>query len=592
MKKRISIRSRMFLSFSTLIVAALVLVSSAINKAASDMILQNAIRASRRELTLIRNILDANIGSISDYVVSVSLDERVIDTMRDCPTMPTGLAASEVIRNLNRAVGAVVVRNRNIVAWDFLTMDHCFLGAGGNELKTQPLDEEYYANVGQSDACQLMGPFPLRIGQKGYQQPQPTFVVSKSVLDLNTMETYGYATFFVQETMLSSSFQGSAMGGTQYCILSPEGRILSSSATVERPSEERYFEALPHDDYITLLAVGSIVAGSGGDKMLYMAESYGKLEWTIVAMVPMHILLWEQGTIDRTIFISALATCMLSFLCSFFLAHSLSRPVLRLAGYMDDMSMDNMDPVPSFGSSREIAALYDGYNGLLQKVNSLLIDVYREEEEKSKFQFMLLQSQIKPHFLYNTLETIKSLVDLDLNGTASLAISAAASFYRISLNKGNDILTVADEIELSKQYMYIQQLRYVEYLAYEFSVEAGVGRYLIPKLTLQPILENAIYHGIKEKQEKGRIRVHISTTQETLVFRVWDDGVGMDAVKLDRLRNELGQTDSEQNRSFGLASVNHRIRLLYGESYGISVDSQTGAYTEICLVLPKREMGK
>ena len=219
----------------------------------------------------------------------------------------------------------------------------------------------------------------------------------------------------------------------------------------------------------------------------------------------------------------------------------------------------------------------------------MMQEIYRQQEEKSIYQFQLIQSQIRPHFLYNTLEMIKSLVDCQMYGEAGRAILAMSRFYRLSLNTGNDICSVTQEIQLARQYLYIQRLRYAEYMDYVIEDCEAAGEYCIPKLTLQPLLENSIYHGIKEKQGMGKIVLRMELTEDTLRFHVWDNGAGISPDLLQKLRQSLQEEEKKEEASFGLYSINRRIRLFFGPEFGLELESRQGEYTCITVTIPKTQ---
>jgi two-component system sensor histidine kinase YesM len=169
--------------------------------------------------------------------------------------------------------------------------------------------------------------------------------------------------------------------------------------------------------------------------------------------------------------------------------------------------------------------------------------------------------------------------------TALKASKSLASFYRMSLSSGNEIITIKDELELTKSYLEIQGLRYSEYLDYDFEIDEQINKYYIQKLMLQPIVENAIYHGIKPLERRGKILIKGRIAEDNVVLSVWDNGVGIDG---NIIENILSSGEGGKN-SFGLASINHRIKLAYGDEYGLRIDSKIDEYTNVEIVIPKKE---
>ena len=161
-----------------------------------------------------------------------------------------------------------------------------------------------------------------------------------------------------------------------------------------------------------------------------------------------------------------------------------------------------------------------------------------------------------------------------------------AGFYRISLSKGNDIITIRDEMHLIESYLSIQKLRYVEYLDYRIDIDIEILNYRIPKLTLQPLVENSIYHGLKEKEDKGILVIRGFREQDAIKIEVFDDGVGMSEEEITRVLNLSRLTKDRVNSDFGVHNVDSRLKLLYGEEYGLTIESRLGEYTRVTVKLP------
>jgi two-component system sensor histidine kinase YesM len=213
--------------------------------------------------------------------------------------------------------------------------------------------------------------------------------------------------------------------------------------------------------------------------------------------------------------------------------------------------------------------------------------VTREQKQLRKAEFELLQAQINPHFLYNTLDTIVWSAAAGNQKQVVKMVGSLSDFFRSSLNKGKEIVTIRDELQHVRSYLEIQQIRYQDILSYEIDVPEELFDYQIPKITIQPIVENALYHGIKNKRGGGTIVVSGKDEGETMLIQVKDDGKGMKPERLKEITKGLEGEKLENSAIYGLYNVNERIRLSFGEEYGISVESEYEVGSCVSIRLPK-----
>ena len=215
------------------------------------------------------------------------------------------------------------------------------------------------------------------------------------------------------------------------------------------------------------------------------------------------------------------------------------------------------------------------------------MELNRQEQDKLRaMELALLQSQINPHFLYNTLDTIIWLVETGKNEQAVEMVTSLSNFFRSSLSQGRDIITLGEEEIHVRSYLEIQQVRYRDILRYEIHVQPELRGCMLPKLTLQPLVENALYHGIKLRRGLGCILVDAAQEDDRVCITVRDDGAGMPPERLQQLRQSL---DTEEPVGFGLRTVYRRLRLLYGEQCSMELESEPGAGTTVTLRFPIRK---
>ena len=253
--------------------------------------------------------------------------------------------------------------------------------------------------------------------------------------------------------------------------------------------------------------------------------------------------------------------------------HSVTKPVRQLAGVADQVAKGNFSVRADCSTRDEIQLLAESFNHMTEDLESLVTRIQEEQQNLKNMELKLLQAQINPHFLYNTLDTIVWLIEGGKNQEAMDMVMALSEFFRILLSKGRDFISIREEERHIRSYLEIQQFRYGDILEYEIRIDPVIYDCRILKMTLQPLVENSIYHGIKPKRGKGKILVEALRQGDRICLSVSDDGVGMTGEELERVRKGLYKVEDQNDGGFGIANVFERIRLNYGDSYGLRVDS-------------------
>lgn len=281
---------------------------------------------------------------------------------------------------------------------------------------------------------------------------------------------------------------------------------------------------------------------------------------------------------------------LFSTLAAWVISGSISKPIRELHKMTKSISEGNLDVRVENKNVDEIAGLGLSFNIMTQKVKELLERSIKEQKELKKSELKVLQAQINPHFLYNTLDTIVWMAESNRNEEVIEIVRALSSFFRITLSKGKDWISISDEVSHIRSYLIIQKIRYRDILDFSIEVDSSILEYKILKLTLQPLVENALYHGIKNKREGGTIIIRgYKVDEDRIVFEIIDNGAGMPAERLAEIRNELGSglmAPVVNDSGFGLNNVHKRIRLYYGTQYGLKVDSEIRRGTHISVLIP------
>lgn len=273
------------------------------------------------------------------------------------------------------------------------------------------------------------------------------------------------------------------------------------------------------------------------------------------------------------------------------LSRSIYTPIKKLHDVTTTITKNDLQALMTSDNVDEITELGMSFNIMIGKIKELLDSKIKEQENLKKAELRALQAQINPHFLYNTLDTIIWMAESKKTDQVVKIVTALSSFFRISLSKGMDWITIGEEVERIKSYLTIQKMRYHDILDFKIEVDRDVAENTILKLILQPLVENALYHGIKNKRQGGTISVRARRRgEDEVLLEVEDDGIGFTPQKLAQLRTELNDDsgDIKMESGYGIGNVNNRIRLYYGRQYGLSIESEYSSGTCVTLVIPAK----
>lgn len=327
-----------------------------------------------------------------------------------------------------------------------------------------------------------------------------------------------------------------------------------------------------------------------GEKYLVTRTDMKTTGWTLVSMVPYKSVMTETMAISGVMILAVAITLIVTLLLLNRILTGVVKPLKKLEKYMVQVNPDNMDQRMEILTDDEIGHLSMKFNQMMDRIRNLKEQVIEEQEDKRKYELQALQAQINPHFLYNTLDSIIWMAETNDSNIVAMT-EALAKLFRISLNKGNEEISLERELEHVKNYLIIQSMRYADKFTYEISAEPGVERCRTIKLILQPIVENCIYHGIKKKRGTGKITIRAYRREQNLIIEVSDDGCGMPEEICRKILSDEIESENISGSGIGVKNVNERIQLRFGKKYGLSYSSEEGVGTTVTYVLPYNEGG-
>jgi len=484
-----------------------------------------------------------NIGEYVDRSRIVSLEGRIYDTLGDRVVRSPSLFRADEYRAIEGSIGRLIWRDRRAI-----------VGMGG----------------------------PV---------PASALELSKIVIDPSTGRYIGVLSISIKPDALSRGFAGVGDGsGGEIFIVDGDGIVVASQR------RDRLFSSVagePYFSHVKSAELGSRVFRADGKSVLVTSApilAERGLEWYAVIAVPMRGVAAENGRILLAIILTGLVCACLTLVFSRRIAGSVTEPVRSLIRFTKRISEGDFDATIRVDSEDEIGTLARHFDAMVKSVKDLIVENYVEQRKKREYELSLLQSQVNPHFLYNSIENIRSLA---MGGDSAGAYAVATSlggFYKGVLSDGRDIITVAEELELNRNYLNTQKYRHRDLFEYSIEVDPAIGGCSIQKLTLQPLVENSIQHGLRGFKTRGFVRIRGRLDGALVRIEVEDDGRGMDQAFAESLLAS-GAAGTREGH-FGLRNLDERIKLHFGPSYGIGIKTEPGLGTRVEVVLPFTAEGR
>lgn len=333
------------------------------------------------------------------------------------------------------------------------------------------------------------------------------------------------------------------------------------------------------------VSAGIKVKSVSGQEMMVYTRHLKTNGWLVAALLPTNEMFHDVRTMQNSIHFTMIAVIVCSVLACVVLSRLIVLPIKRLT---DTVSVEDVTSIAnvSSGGAREIQILSDKINELLSRVRQLIEQVKEEQEKKREAELSLMQEQINPHFLYNTLYSVQQLCELDESKEASAMVLALSNFFRTGLSRGEDVITIDTEINHVKNYLVIQHMKYGDKFEYEIEIAPDIRDCRILKLTLQPLVENALHHGIQNQAGKGMITITGKREGGRILFEVRDTGAGMARERLEQVKKSMNQEEGYSQVSFGLRNVYSRLMLYYDGEAGLEIESVQGRGTVIKVYIP------
>ena len=584
-KKFKSIQSVIFAVLSVLLLGAVIIITVISLSYTRQSVFENS---SLYTQTIIQQ-MNQNIDSYIDYMENTSY---LVSSNEDVQKYLFGDTADLEARDRILSQFETILDSRSdILNLGIIAENGRMLINNGQRLTNQDLDihsQEWYTNALEGrESVYLTSSHVQHIisGERPWVITLSRGIRNK---EMGTgQEKEGVFFIDLNYSAISELCDQSMVGNQGYAfIVDADGNI------VYHPQQQQLYNELQTENIDLVMNAGSDIVtwGDGINKKMYSISRSEKTGWTVVDCVRVEELLRRSNEAQSIYVLVAIGLMAVALFFSRFVAKSITLPIQRLCDSMErvqegDFSVSDI----VVDSENEIGSLTKSFNVMTQRIHELMAQNIREQEAKRKSELKALQSQINPHFLYNTLDSIIWMAEGKKNEEVVLMTASLARLLRQSISNEDELVSIGQEIEYARGYLTIQKMRYKDKLEFWIEVEPSILNIRLIKLVLQPVIENAIYHGLKYKESRGLLLVKGFMKNGNAVLQVIDDGVGMDQETLDHIY-ERHKVDYHSN-GVGIYNVQKRLQLYYGNEYGIVYESKPGEGTTATITIPGQQEG-
>ncbi len=580
-----SVRSAILCLFSILIVVTMIIFFLISINYTKKTVLENSTDYASR---LVRQV-NHDIDSYIDYMENIS--SLVIhggDVQQYLFTGMMGKNKQEAYNRILTQFRTVVETRRDISNIAVVTLDGQYIINDGKDQLNKNIqleNVEWYKEALEGVDRILTSSHVQNVIQNNYKW---VITFSRGIQNPETKEIQ--AVFFIDLNykILKELCERNSLAKDSYVFI-----IDKSGQIIYHPKQQLLYNGLTTEKIADVLTCESdyFVTQEGEKSKLYTISVSEKTGWRVIGVAAISELMKNKEETQNLYIITAVVLLCIAVILANFFTTAIARPIKKLKDSMKEVEKGNFKNAGVVvRSGREIGSLENSFNVMTIKIQELMEQIIYEQKQKRKSELKALRSQINPHFLYNTLDSIIWMAEGGKNREVVRMTSALAKLLRQSISNEEELISLEREVDYVRNYLIIQKMRYKDKLEYEIEVDKKIQKENIINLILQPLVENAIYHGIKYKGAKGLIRIEGYEEKEKILLKVIDNGIGMDEETLQGIFYK--SKDKEGSSGVGVYNVQTRIQLFYGAEYGLRFESTFGEGTTVTILLPKNVSAK
>jgi two-component system sensor histidine kinase YesM len=414
------------------------------------------------------------------------------------------------------------------------------------------------------------------------------FTAVKTLHNSISGQYYGTLLLSIDESCLYNIYRDSLESDSSFSIIDSSGNIVSHST---RDRVGTRFDFKPFAKLLNGPAAKHQVIRTGHRKYLCIYQKVERVNWTIINLIPLATVSQDINALALKIFLISLVLISFSVSLAVLISRKIAIPLINLKKRVQSHSQP-VNESPESTLTDEITVLTREYEHIVAELEKTINHLLKEQEEKRKAELHALQMQIRPHFLYNTINSIKCLLWAGKTELIEPTVNALVNLLEQTISRKEELISLEEELQCVKDYIYIQEIRSSHTIRSSFQIPEALQACLIPKLLLQPLVENAIFHGFEPKPATGKIwgtlSIYATAIGRDLQLEILDDGVGMEQSRAEKLLTDDNRLNAGRFSGIGVKNVQERIQLYFGARYGLTIHSEPGVGTSIVITLPQK----
>lgn len=555
-------------------------------------------------------ILIIGLTAIVTYTIAIQI--QIKEAIRYNTIMVTQISKSvdNMVESFNRVMDGVSFNNdiQNLLKTQYETNQQEYLL--NKRLSSKVTDETILFN--EVDFVYLYDTERVRVNlRRSVNNSNFSFL---HTLNAENYEPSGKVTWENEQSVITANrmiydIQSVEMNVIGYLTMSMDPSYLQERIQKFDPTEERHIVILDKNNRVVLSNTGSgelkaittwltsknqhfdnsnpILEAPNSEKLIINKYQSDLTGWKIISFISLHEISEGPALIGKSVFLIGVIAILVGIIVIWFSTNYIVKPINQLSAVMDEVEKDNFNVQVQIDRMDELGRVGESFNRMMEKINTLVFDIYKKEISEKEAHLRALQAQINPHFLYNTLDTINWMAQYGDAEKVNKITTALSRLLKTSITNNREFIRLEEEMNYIDDYMAIQSIRFQDKIHYSVHIDSEVKQYVVPKLILQPIVENAMIHGIEKKIGNGYIFINGRIKNNKLHIQVIDNGVGMDESTVTALlEGKYEKVDESKGTGNGILIVQNRIRLLYGEDNGLKIESNKNIGTLFEIVLP------